>query len=100
MKANHGKSHLLVSGKNNVTIKASGFRIKNTECKKLLGIKVDCGLKFENYLDGVIKKASNKINALSRVKRFMNLSKKCKWILSLGRNLVIVHWCGCAIVAR
>ena len=41
-----------------------------------MGIKVDCGLKFENYLDGVIKKASNKINALSRVTPFMNLSKK------------------------
>ena len=55
---------------------ASGFKIKNTEYKKLLGIKVDSGLKFENYLDGVIKKASNKINALSRVTPFMNLSKK------------------------
>ena len=76
MKANHNKCHLLVSGKNKVTINASGFKIKNTECEKLLRIKVDCGLKFENYLDGVIKKASNKINALSRVTPFMNLSKK------------------------
>ena len=76
MKANHDKCHLLVSGKNNVTINANGLKIKNTECEKLLGIKVDCGLKFENYLDGVIKKASNKINALSRVTPFMNLSKK------------------------
>ena len=76
MKANHDKCHLLVSGKNNVTMNASGFKIKNSECEKLLGIKVDCGLKFENYLSGVIKKASNKINALSRVTPFMNLSKK------------------------
>ena len=76
MKANHDKCHILVSGKNNVTMSASGFKIKNTECEKLLEIKVDCGLKFENYLDGVIKKASNKINALSRVTPFMNLSKK------------------------
>ena len=76
MKANYDKCHLLVSGKNNVTMNASGFKIKNSECEKLLGIKVDCGLKFENYLSGVIKKASNKINALSRVTPFMNLSKK------------------------
>ena len=55
---------------------ANGFKIKNTECEKLLGIKVDCGLNFENYLDRVIKKASNKVNALSRVTPFMNLSKK------------------------
>ena len=45
----------------------SGFKIKNTKYERLLGIKVDCGLKLENYLDSVIKKASNKINALSRV---------------------------------
>ena len=76
MKANHDKCHLLVNGKNNVTMNASGFKIKNSECEKLLGIKVDCGLKFENYLSGVIKKASNKINALSRITPFMNLSKK------------------------
>ena len=41
-----------------------------------MGIKVDCGLKFENYLDGVIKKASNKRNTLSRGTPFMNLPKK------------------------
>ena len=33
-------------------------------------------MNFENYLDSVIKKASNKINTLSRVAPFMNLSKK------------------------
>ena len=55
---------------------ASGFKINNTECEKILGIKVDCGLKFENYLDGVIKKASTKINTLSRLTRFLNLSTK------------------------
>ena len=67
MKSNHDKCHLLVSGKNDVTMNASGFKIQNTECEKLLGIKADCGLKFENYLNCVIKKAHNKINALSRV---------------------------------
>ena len=46
--------------------------------KKFFGIKVDCRLKFENCLDGVIKKASNKINALSRVTPFLNLSKNFK----------------------
>ena len=30
MKANHDKCHLLVSGKNNVTMNASGFKIKNS----------------------------------------------------------------------
>ena len=38
MKVNHDKCHLLVSGKNNMTMDGSGFKIKNTECGKLLGI--------------------------------------------------------------
>ena len=56
----------------------SGLKIKSTECEKLLGTKVDCGLKFENYLDDFIKKVSNKINNFSRVKPFINFSKKKK----------------------
>ena len=76
MEANDNKCHLLVSGKNNVTMSARGFKIENTECEKLLGIKVDCRLNFENYLGGAIKKASNKINALSRITPFINLSEK------------------------
>ena len=35
MKANQDKCQLLVSGKNNVTMNASEFKIKNTECQKL-----------------------------------------------------------------
>ena len=43
---------------------------------------------------------NNKINALSRVTLFMNLSKKKMLMNSfLSRNSVIVHWCGCVIVA-
>ena len=70
--------HLLVSGKNWVTTNIIGFGIKNTEREKILQIKVDCGLKFENYLDGVIKKASNKVNSLSRTSSFMSLAKNIK----------------------
>lgn len=53
-----------------------GFKMKHPECKTFLGIKVDCILKFKNCLDDVIKKASKKVNALSRVIPFMNLVKK------------------------
>lgn len=54
----------------------SGFEIENTGCEKILGIKVDSELEFNNYLDVVIKKASNKINALPRVASFMSLAKR------------------------
>ena len=52
------------------------FEIKNTNCEKLLGIKVNSRLNFNKHLDRIIKKASRKINALSRITPFMNISKK------------------------
>ena len=40
------------------------FEIKNTNCEKLLGIKVDSRLNFSEHLDGIIKKASRKIKCI------------------------------------
>ena len=52
------------------------FEIKNTNCEKLLGIKVNSRLNFNEHLDGIIKKASREINALSRITPFMNINKR------------------------
>ena len=46
MKTNHCKCYLLISGKKCATMNVNGFEQENTKCKKLLGIKVDCELKF------------------------------------------------------
>ena len=51
------------------------FEIKNTNCEKLLEIKVDTRLNFNEHLDGIIKKAGRKINALSRITPIMNITK-------------------------
>ena len=48
-KASHDKCYLLVSGKNDVAVNASRFKIKNTKWEKLFEIKVDWGLKFQNF---------------------------------------------------
>ena len=34
MKANHDKCHFLVSGKNDMTMNASRFKIKSNECER------------------------------------------------------------------
>ena len=39
MKANHNKGHLLVRGKNDVTMNASGFKIKNKKTKRYSELK-------------------------------------------------------------
>ena len=76
MKANQDKCHLIFSKNKNISMHIGPFEIKNTNCEKLLGIKVDSRLNFDEHLDGTIKKASRKINALSRITPFMNMSKR------------------------
>ena len=67
MKANHDKCHLIVCKNENISMQIGPFEIKNTNCEKLLRIKVSSILNLNEHLDGIIKKASRKINALSRV---------------------------------
>ena len=76
MKENRDKCHLNVSKNENISIHVGPFEIKNTNCEKLLGIKVGSRLNFSEHLDGIIKKASRKINALSRIAPSMNISKR------------------------
>ena len=52
------------------------FEIKNANCEKLLGIKVDSRLNCNNSLDGIVKNANYKISALFRITPFMNIDKR------------------------
>ena len=54
MKVNQDKSHLIVSKNENMSMHIGHFQIKNTNCEKLLGIKVDSRLEFNEHLDGII----------------------------------------------
>ena len=76
MKANISKCHLLVNKNDEVVINLGETEIKNSEYEKLLGIKVDTKLNFNEHLNDIISKASRKVNALSRVVPYMSLSKK------------------------
>ena len=76
MKANISKYHLLVKKKDEVVIKLGEMEMKNSEYEKLLGIKVDTKLNFNEHLNDIISKASHKVIALLRVVPYMSLSKK------------------------
>ena len=56
--------------------------IKNCEYEKLLGIKVNTKLNFNEHLNDIISKASCKVKALSRAMPYMSLSKKKKLVSS------------------
>ena len=69
MKANPGKYHRLLSGNDPSKITIGNETI-SSKCEKLLGIKIDSNLNF------LCKKASQKINALSKLASLMNFVQK------------------------
>ena len=74
MKSNADKCHLLVSTNGTVKIQVGNYNIANSKYEKLLGINFD--LNFDKHLSELCKKASRKMNALSRITPYMNVSKK------------------------
>ena len=72
MKGNPGKYHLLLSGSDPSKITIGNKIISSSKCKKLLGIKIGNNLNFKEHIESLCKKASQKINALSRLVSSMN----------------------------
>ena len=52
------------------------IELENTSSEKLLGIIIDSKLNFKEHLEGIIEKASRKVNVLSRITPYMNLTKR------------------------
>ena len=65
MKANPEKFHLLMNVNRPATIKIGEQAISNSYCEKLF-IDIDSQLKFNNDLETIIKKASEKVHVLAR----------------------------------
>ena len=76
-KGNADKCHFLVSTSQEVSLNVNNFKIKNSDCEKLLGVKFDSKLRFDQHITDLRRRVSGKILALARVTPFMNLSKRC-----------------------
>ena len=66
----------LVSTSQDVSLNVTNFKIKNGDCEKLLGLKFDSKLRFDQRITDLCRTASRKIHILARVTSFMNLSKR------------------------
>ena len=55
MKVNSSKCHLITSKLSCMSLKIGDINIENSTCEKLLGIKTDTKLTFNEHLDGIIK---------------------------------------------
>ena len=76
MKANVDQCNLSVTRNTDVTAKIGDFDVRNSREEKLLGVKIDSKLSFENHVSSLCKKASQKLHALARVVNFMDLAKR------------------------
>ena len=72
LKSNADKCHVLVSTNKSIGVNIGNYTIDNSECEKLLGVKIDVNLNFSDHISDLCKKASRKIS-LARVTPFMVL---------------------------
>ena len=76
MKINTDICNLLVSANNTVKIKIGTFDVTNNKSEKLLEVKFDHKLSFNDHVSERCKKACRKIHILSRVASYINISKR------------------------
>ena len=76
LKANPGKSHILLSSKKPEIVSVVGIPLIASSHEKLLGVAIDSELKFQNHITELCFKVSKKINALCRISRSMSLEKR------------------------
>ena len=75
LKANSGKSHVMLTADNKLKINVRGNPISNEKIVQLLGVTVYNKLSFEPHLNKVCKKVSQKFHALGRVSKFISKKK-------------------------
>ena len=76
LKANREKYHLLASTNEKRHLNVEKIEIRNSKCEKLLGIKIDSKLMFDSHVKFLCKKASQKLNALSKVIYQLNFNQR------------------------
>ena len=59
-----------------VNFKLGGSLIERSDCEKMLGVKIDYKLNFEEHEKTLCSKANNKLRALARTTTYMSDRKK------------------------
>ena len=76
MKVNPDKCHFICSSGVKTSIMIENEETRNSSCEKLLGVFFDSKLTFQSHIDNICKKASQKLNAISRITPYMDFNKK------------------------
>ena len=76
MKGNTDKCHLLQSKDESSEIHKGDSIIEISTRKKLLGIKIDLKLPFDDHIQDLFSKTNRKLRALARATPYVNLQKR------------------------
>ena len=77
LKANPDKFHLILNNPDEkYFIEIQNYKIRNSKCEKLLGVKINNNLSFDEHVADLCNKASKKLHALSRVAHFMKTEQR------------------------
>ena len=76
MKGNTDKCHLIMSINNATEIHIGDCSIKTSNCKEILGVKIDYKLTFNEHVNSLCKKANSKLKPLARTTPCMNTEKR------------------------
>ena len=67
---------LLISSNEIYEIQIDDLIIKKSDCEKLLGVKIDSKLSFNEHIGDLRKKANRKLRALARTTPYITLQKR------------------------
>ena len=81
MKSNKSKCHLIVADLDHKSYSSSSYIylenefLESEETVKLLGMKIDQNLDFEEHINCLLKKGNQKLHALMRIKKYLSEEK-------------------------
>ena len=78
MKGNTEKCYLIMDTDQSVNFQLSGSLTERSDFEKILGVKIDCKLNFDEPVKTLCSKANNKLGALVRATPQMSAEKKKK----------------------
>ena len=93
-KANATKCHFFLSPYQSATIIINGLIIKSSNSQKLLGVKIDSNFTFEEHINNLCQKSSQKLHALTRISHYLSPNKK----RILFKTFVISQFNYCSLV--
>ena len=90
IKVNPDKFHLLLNDKKSHQVDICNKKFSSTCSEKFLGIKTDNKLTFEEHVEGLCEKASQKVSAAARILSLMRFEQRQRIVHNFPFLLLLI----------